>query len=64
MGAIFLHGGIPLHTSASYVLPCQMLLCQTAPLLLSFAWQQHGTERWHEGSTSTAIPPSASDVVG
>ena len=62
---IFLRGGIQWHTIASFVLPCQMPFCQTAPLLPSVAQQQHVTEYWWEGSTSIAIPPtSASDVVG
>ena len=31
-----------LYTFTSYTLPCQMLFCQTAPLLSSVTWQQHG----------------------
>jgi len=39
-------------------------LCQTAPLLPSVTWQQHGTEHWWEDSTSTATPPTpTSDIV-
>ena len=63
--AIFLHGGIQLHT---FALPCQMLrvpLCLTAPLLLSVAQQQNATGYWWGGSDSTAIPPtSAPNAVG
>ena len=60
----FPHGGIQLHTFASYALPCQTPFSQTAPLLSSVARQQNLTEYWREGSTSTAIPPiSASDFV-
>ena len=65
IGCIFLHGGIQLHTSASYALPRQTPFCQIAPLLSYVARQQNLTEYWREGSTSTAISPtSASDVVG
>jgi len=61
----FPHGGIQLHTFASYALPCPMPFCQTAPLLSSVAQQQNLMEYWWEGSTSTAISPaSASDIVG
>ena len=49
---------------ASYALPCQMPLCQSAPLLPSVTWQQHVMGYWREASTSTAIPStSASDVM-
>ena len=65
VGAIFPCGGIQLHTSALYVLPCQLPFCQTASLLPSVTWQQHVMEYRWEGSTSTAIPPiSTSDTVG
>jgi hypothetical protein len=65
LGAIFLHGGIQLHTFASYALPCQTQFCQTARLLSSVAQQQNLTDYWQEGSTSTAISPtSATDIVG
>jgi len=61
----FPHGGIQFHTFASRVIPCQTPFCQTAPLLLSVTQQQHGTEHWWEGSTSTAIPPTlVSEAVG
>jgi len=61
----FPHGGVQLHTFASYALPCQTHFCQTAPQLPSVAWQQNIMEYWWEGSTPTAIPPtSASDAVG
>jgi hypothetical protein len=65
-GAIFFpHGGIQLHTFASYALPCQVSFCQTASQLSSAAWQQNLMECWREGSTSTATSPtSAPDVVG
>jgi len=46
------------------LLPCQIPLCQTAPLLPPVAQQQNVTEYGWEDSTSTAIPPpSASDFV-
>jgi len=46
-------------------LPCQMPLCQTAPLLPSVTQQQNLVEHWQEGSASTAISPtSASHAVG
>ena len=61
----FLHGGIQGHPFTPCTLPCQMLICHTAPLLPSVAQQQNVMEYWWEGSTSAAIPPtSASDVVG
>ena len=61
----FLRGGIRLHISASYAIPCQPPFCQTAPLLPSVAQQQDVAEYWWEGSASTAIPPaSASAVMG
>jgi len=41
-----------------------MPFCQTAPLLPFIAQQQNVTEYWWEGSTSIAIPPSATDVMG
>ena len=57
----FLHGGIQWHTFASFALPCQTPLCQTAFLMPSVALQEKVLEYWWEGS---AIPlPSASDVV-
>ena len=60
----FLHRGIQWHTFTSHTLPCQTLLCQTAPLLPSVTQQQNGMGYRWEGSTSTAIPPTyASDVV-
>ena len=37
----FPHGGIQLHTSASYSLPYQMPFCETAPLLTSVTQQQN-----------------------
>ena len=59
------HEGIQWHTFASHTFPCQMLLCQTAPLLLSVIGQQNVTEYWWEGPTSTAVTPtSTSDIVG
>jgi len=58
----FPHGGIQWCILVSY---SQTSFCQTAPLLLSVAQQQHVVEFWWEGSTSTAIPPVfAFDVVG
>ena len=64
MAAIFLHGGIELHTFASYALPCQTPCCQSAPLLPSVVQQQNVPEYREAGSASTAIPPtSASDVM-
>ena len=63
--ANFLYGGIQFHTFASYVLPCQMPFCQTAPLLPSVKQEQNVMEYCWEGSAPTPIPPtSASDVVG
>ena len=59
----FPHEGIQWHTSVSYVLPCQMPFCQTAPLLPSVTVKQNVLEYWWEGSSSTAIPPFASDVA-
>jgi len=60
----FLHGRIQLHAFASYALPCQTALCQTASLLPSVAWQQNVREYWQEVSTFTAIAPmSTSDVI-
>jgi len=44
---------------ASYVLSCQMLFCQTAPLLPSLTQQQNVMEHWWKGLTSTAIPPTS-----
>jgi len=45
-------------------LPCQMPLCQTAPLLPSVTQQQIVMEYWIEGSISTVIPPtSTSDII-
>ena len=65
VSAIFSCGGIQWHTFASYSLPCQTPLCQTAPLLPPVAWQQNVTGYYWEGSFSTSIPPiSASDGVG
>ena len=58
------HGGIQRHTFASYALPCQTLFCQTSLLLPSVTWQQNIMEHWWEGSTSTVIPPSTSDMSG
>jgi len=54
----FRHGGIQLHTFASYALPCQTPFCQNAPQLSSVARQQDLTEYWRECSTSTAISPN------
>ena len=42
----FPHGGIQLHTFASSAPPCQMLFCQTAPLLPSVTQQQNVIEYW------------------
>ena len=53
------------HTLASNVLPCQMPLCQTAPLLPPVVRQQNVMEYCWEGSASTVRPPtSASDIMG
>ena len=61
----FSHRGIQCHTFAWYALPCQMPLCQTAPLQPSVMQHQHVMEYWWEGSASTAIPPtSASEDIG
>ena len=43
---LFPCGGIQFHTFASSALSCQRPFCQTAPLLLSVALQQNGTEYW------------------
>jgi len=57
--------GIQWHTFASYTLPYQMPLCQTAPLLPSVTQQRHVMEYWWEGSTSVAVlPTSASNIMG
>ena len=46
------------------MLPHQMPLCQTAPLLLSVSQQQHVMEYRWEDATSTATPPtSTTDIV-
>jgi len=37
----FLHGGIQIHSCVPYMLLCQMMFCQTAPLLPSVAQQQN-----------------------
>ena len=42
----------------------QMPFCQAVPLLPSVIRQRNGTECWWEGSVSTAIPLSASDIRG
>ena len=48
-----------------YTLPCQMVFCQTAPLLPSVAQQQNVMGDWWEGSTFTVVPSkSTSDTVG
>lgn len=61
----FHHGGIQWHTFASYIPPCQVLFCQSAPLLLCVIWQQDAMGCWWEGSTSIVIPPKyISDVTG
>ena len=61
----FLHGGIQLHTFASYTLPCHTPFCQTALLLPPVTQQLHVMKYWQEGSASTPIPPtSSSDIVG
>ena len=60
----FLHESIQWHTFASYTLPCQSPLCQTAPLLPFATPLQNVTEYWQKGSASIAIPPtSTSDVA-
>jgi len=60
-----LQGGIQFYPFASLILPCQIPLCQSAPLLPSVTQQQHGMGCWWEGSTSAAIPPTAaSDIMG
>jgi len=46
-----------IHTSISDT------VCQPALLLLSVTWQQNELEYCQEGSSSTAVPPSASDVM-
>ena len=43
--------GCHFYTFAPYILPRQMPLCQTAPLLPPVTWQQHGTGYGQEGST-------------
>ena len=61
----FPHVGIQLQPFASYTLPCQMPLCQSAPLLPSVTWQQNVMGYRWELATSTAVPPTfASDVMG
>jgi len=65
MSAIFFpHGGINLHTFASYVPPCQRPICQTAPLLPLVTQKENVMEYWWEGAVSTVIPPpSTSETV-
>ena len=61
---LFPHGGINLHTLASYMLPCQTPFPQTAPLQPSVMQQQHVMEYWWESSASTAILPTSNlDIV-
>ena len=48
---------------ASDIILCQTLFCQAAPLLSSLTWQQRVMEYCWEGSTSTVIPPFATDAV-
>ena len=40
-----------------------MQFCQTASLLSSVKWQQNVMQYWWEGSVSSDISPSASDVL-
>ena len=59
----FPHGEIQWHIFASYPLPYQMPLCQTAHLLPSITQKQNVMEYWWESSTSIAISPiSTSDI--
>ena len=61
----FLCGRIQWHTFPSHALRFQVPFSQTAPLLLSVAWQQNLAECRCEGSTPTATPPtSTSDATG
>lgn len=60
----FPHEVIQFCTFVSYALPCQKPFCQNALLLQSVAQKQNSVEYCGEGSTSAAIPPSASDTVG
>jgi len=62
-GSFFQQGGIQFHTFVSLTFPCQTPLYQTIPLLPSVMQKQRVTEYWWEGSSSAAIPPSASDIV-
>ena len=57
----FPHKVIQFHTFSSYTLPCQMLFCQTAPLLPSVSQQQNVTEYWWD-QTAIALT-SISDTV-
>jgi len=60
----FEHRGIHRRSFDSYWLQCQMLFCQTVPLLLSVTRQQHVMEYWWEDSTCAAVPQtSASDFM-
>ena len=54
------HGGIQFHAFTSYTLPYQTPFYEIAPLLPSVT-QQNITEQRGAGSTSTAVPTSASD---
>lgn len=63
MAAIFCHGGIQFRTFALFALLCQISFCQTIPLLPSVVQHKKVLGYWWEGSTSTLIPPSTSDVV-
>ena len=50
---------------ASYTLPCQTPLCQSAPLLPSVTQQQHGMGYWLEDSNCIAMQLTfTSDVLG
>ena len=60
----FPHGGVQWHTFAPSLLPCQIPLSQTAPLLPPVTWHQNVREYWWEDSASAAILTFASDIVG
>lgn len=61
----FPHGSFQFHTTASFVLPCQIPFFQTAPLLPCVTWLESVREYWCKGSASIAIPPpSALDIMG
>ena len=58
----FLHGRIQCHTFASYTLPCQIPICQAAPLLPSVRQKKNVMEFLWKSSMSAAMPPTSALV--